>query len=394
MNAIKLKPGREKSLKRKHPWIFSGAIDKVNGNPNNGETVDVFSSRNEWLGKGAYSSESQIRVRMWTFDELNAIDREFFVQKIQSAFQLRKTILNTETNAFRIINSESDGLPGLIVDMYAGYLVCQFLSAGAEFWKKEIVNSIQEIIPSKGIYERSDVDVRAKEGLHPITSVLAGEEPPDIFKITENGNKFLVDVKRGHKTGFYLDQRDNRATLAKFAEGKHILNCFSYTGGFSVYALKANAAKVTNIDSSADALSLLDRNIELNNLDKNKNENVEGDVFKILRKYRDENRLFDLVILDPPKFIESKSNLDKAARGYKDINMLAFKILKPGGTLFTFSCSGLMERELFQKVVSDAALDAGRDAKIVNWLTQSSDHPCSLNFPEGLYLKGLICQAD
>ena len=391
---IILKPGREKSLKRKHPWIFSGAIEKVIGNPGNGETVDVLSFRNEWLGRGAYSNESQIRVRMWTFDESQGINREFFVQKIQSAFQLRKSILTEETDALRIINSESDSIPGLIVDMYADYLVCQFLSTGSEFWKKEIVDSIQGIISSKGIYERSDVDVRQKEGLSPVTDILTGSEPPDIIEVIENGNKFLVDVKRGHKTGFYLDQRDNRAALTHFASGKDILNCFSYSGGFSVYALKAGAQSVTNIDSSADALNLLDKNIELNNLDGNKNQNVEGDVFKILRKYRDENRLFDLIILDPPKFIDSKSHLDKAARGYKDINMLAFKILKPGGTLFTFSCSGLMERELFQKIVSDAALDAGRDAKIIKWLTQSADHPCSLNFPEGLYLKGLICQTS
>ncbi|MBK7105386.1 MAG: class I SAM-dependent methyltransferase [Ignavibacteriae bacterium] len=394
MIKVILKPAREKSLLRKHPWVFSGAIEKVLGNPQNGETVEVFSSKNIWLGRGAFSIQSQIRVRIWTFDESENIDITFFEKRIKSAIDLRKSIIEKNSNSFRILNSESDGIPGLIFDKYNEFLVCQFLSAGAEFWKSQIIEAVKNVIPSKGIYERSDVDVRKKEGLEPKIGNLFGEELPDFIEIIENGIKFFVDVKKGHKTGFYLDQRDNRKLISEFAKEKNVLNCFSYSGGFSLYALKSGVNSVTNIDSSSDALKLSLKNVELNNFPKGKNINVEGDVFKILRKYRDENNLFDLIILDPPKFIESKANINKASRGYKDINMLAFKILNKGGILFTFSCSGLMDRELFQKIVSDAAIDAGKNVKIIKWLTQSFDHPVASNFPEGLYLKGLICYVE
>ncbi|MBK8944158.1 MAG: class I SAM-dependent methyltransferase [Ignavibacteriae bacterium] len=394
MIKVILKPAREKSLLRKHPWVFSGAIEKVLGNPRNGETVEVFSSKNIWLGRGAFSIQSQIRVRIWTFDESEIIDRKFFESKIKSSFNLRNSIIEKNTNSFRIVNSESDNLPGIILDKYSEFLVLQFLSAGAEFWKSEIIEAVKNVIPTKGIFERSDVDVRKKEGLESKIGNLFGEEPPELIEMLENGIKIFVDVKKGHKTGFYLDQRDNRKIISEFTKEKNVLNCFSYSGGFSLYALITGANSVTNIDSSSDALKLLLKNIELNNFSKEKIKNVEGDVFKILRKYRDENNLFDLIILDPPKFIESKANIDKASRGYKDINMLAFKILNQGGVLFTFSCSGLMERELFQKIVSDAAIDAGRNVKIIKWLTQSEDHPVASNFPEGLYLKGLICYAE
>ncbi|MFZ1292498.1 MAG: class I SAM-dependent methyltransferase [Melioribacteraceae bacterium] len=394
MNKIILKPGREKSLLRKHPWVFSGAIEKVLGNPQNGETVEVFSSKNIWLGRGAFSIQSQIRVRIWTFNQSENIDKIFFEKRITNAIELRNLQINKNTNAYRIINSESDGLPGLILDKYSDYLVCQFLSAGSELWKTEIIEAIKNVISAKGIYERSDVDVRKKEGLEIRLGNLFGEEPPDFIEIFENGIKFFVDIKKGHKTGFYLDQRDNRQLIVEYSDNKKVLNCFSYSGGFSLYALRAGAESVTNIDSSSEALKLILKNIEINSLPIEKNINVEGDVFKLLRKYRDENNLFDLIILDPPKFIESKANVEKASRGYKDINMLAFKILNKGGILFTFSCSGLMDRELFQKIVSDAALDAGRNVKIIKWLTQSLDHPVASNFPEGLYLKGLICYVE
>ncbi len=394
MNKIILKPGREKSLLRKHPWVFSGAIEKIIGNPQIGENVEVFSSKNIWLGRGAFSPQSQIRVRIWTFNESKNIDNTFFEKRIKSAVELRNLQFDKNTNAYRIINSESDGLPGLILDKYSDYLVCQFLSAGSELWKTEIIEAIKNVISAKGIYERSDVDVRKKEGLEIRLGNLFGEEPPDFIEIFENGIKFFVDIKKGHKTGFYLDQRDNRQLIVEYSDNKKVLNCFSYSGGFSLYALRAGAESVTNIDSSSEALKLILKNIEINSLPIKKNINVEGDVFKLLRKYRDENNLFDLIILDPPKFIESKANVEKASRGYKDINMLAFKILNKGGILFTFSCSGLMDRELFQKIVSDAALDAGRNVKIIKWLTQSLDHPVASNFPEGLYLKGLICYVE
>ena len=394
MKKVILKPGREKSLLRKHPWVFSGAIDKVTENPQNGENIEVFSSKNIWLARGSFSEKSQIRVRIWTFNESDNIDQNFFHSKIKSALNLRKSQINENTNSYRIINSESDGIPGFILDKYSDFLVCQFLSAGSEFWKGEIIESIKKEINTLGIYERSDSDVRLKEGLEIRNGNLFGEEPPDLIEILENGLKIFVDVKKGHKTGFYLDQRENRNLLLDYAGDKNILNCFSFSGGFSLYALKSGAKSVVNIDSSSEALSLISRNIEANCFTAEKNKNINGDVFKVLRKFRDENNLFNLIILDPPKFIESKANIEKASRGYKDINMLAFKILDKGGILFTFSCSGLMDRELFQKIVSDAALDAGRNIKIIKWLTQSADHPVAANFPEGLYLKGLICYAE
>ncbi len=394
MKKVILKPGREKSLLRKHPWVFSGAIDKVTENPQNGENIEVFSSKNIWLARGSFSEKSQIRVRIWTFNESDNIDQNFFHSKIKSALSLRKSQIDENTNSYRIINSESDGIPGFILDKYSDFLVCQFLSAGSEFWKSEIIESIKKEINPLGIYERSDSDVRLKEGLEIRNGNLFGEEPPDLIEILENGLKIFVDVKKGHKTGFYLDQRENRNLLLDYAGDKNILNCFSFSGGFSLYALKSGAKSVVNIDSSSEALSLISRNIEANSFTAEKNKNINGDVFKVLRKFRDENNLFNLIILDPPKFIESKANIEKASRGYKDINMLAFKILDKEGILFTFSCSGLMDRELFQKIVSDAALDAGRNIKIIKWLTQSADHPVAANFPEGLYLKGLICYAE
>jgi len=308
------------------------------------------------------------------------------------AKSLREKIIDVSTtNAYRVINSESDGLPGLIVDRYGEYLVCQFLSSGAEFFKETITEVLDDIFKPKGIYERSDVDVREKEGLKPTKGLLRGKEPEELVEILENGLKFLVDIKEGHKTGFYLDQRDNRKLLSEFAKEKTVLNCFSYTGGFSVCALAAGALQVTQVETSASTLDLSIKNIELNKLDASQIKNVNGDVFEVLRKFRDERRTFDLVILDPPKFAESASQIQKASRGYKDINLLAIKLLNPGGILFTFSCSGHISQELFQKIVSDAALDAEREVKIIKQLTQSADHPIALNFPEGLYLKGLVC---
>ena len=293
-----------------------------------------------------------------------------------------------------MINAESDGLPGLIVDKYNDFLVCQFLSAGSEFWKEEIVKLLSSLLNPTGIYERSDVEVREKEGLNPVAGILYGKEPSDLIEIIENGNKFFVDIKNGHKTGFYLDQRDNRKLLEKFSSGKEILNCFSYTGGFTVYAIKSGADKVINVDSSADALELAEKNITLNEIESSKYENINDDIFKYLRKLRDTNKQFDIIILDPPKFAESVSQVEKASRGYKDINLLAIKLLKKGGLLFTFSCSGHITTELFNKIISDAALDSGRRVNVIKHLTQSPDHTVLTNFPEGLYLKGLICKVN
>ena len=395
MAIVILKKSADAFIKRKHPWIFSGAIDNVDGNPSNGETVQIFTSNKTLVGFGSFSPSSQIRVRVWSFNPEDKIDSDFFRKKAIAASELRNQLINNSTtNAYRIINAESDGLPGLIVDRYSDFIVCQFLSAGVETYKEKIVEILNDIFKPTGIFERSDVEVRLKEGLQPVKGLLTGKITNDFIEVKENGLKFLVDVKNGHKTGFYLDQKDNRKLISDYSKGKNVLNCFSYTGGFSVYALSSGAIKVTQIDSSASALELSIKNIEPNNLDISRVENINGDVFEVLRKFRDERRTFDLIILDPPKFAESVSQIDKASRGYKDINLLAFKLLNPGGILFTFSCSGHISQELFQKIIAGAALDSGREVKIIRQLTQSSDHPVVLNFPEGLYLKGLICSVQ
>jgi len=392
MPSVKLKSSRDKIIQNMHPWIFSGAIDSVSGNPANGETVEILSSKGELAGKGSYSPSSQIRVRILSFNPEEEINSTFLHSRILKSINQRKQTIDLKnTNAFRLINSESDGLPGVIVDKYNEYLVCQFLSAGAEYLKKNIVEILAEELKPKGIYERSDVDVREKENLKPVKGLLSGKEPDDLIEVTENGIKFFVDIKHGHKTGFYLDQSDNRKLLLNFVKDRTVLNCFSYTGGFSVYALKGGAKKVTNIESSLPAISISMKNFQLNNLDENKVEHVTEDVFKVLRKFRDEGKTFDVIILDPPKFAESVSHVTKASRAYKDVNLLAMKIINPGGILFTFSCSGHVSQDLFKKIVAGAAIDSGRDVKIIKQLSQSSDHPVSLNFPEGHYLKGFIC---
>lgn len=395
MPSIKLKKGRDKSFNRKHPWIFSGAVDSVKDVNTNGETVDIISGDGKFLGYGSYSSHSQISVRVLSFNPDEKIDRAFFKQRIENAIQFRKQIINYKlTNSYRLINAESDSLPGLVVDKYADFIVCQFLSAGAEFWKKEIVEILVDLINPSGIFERSDVEVREKEGLQQSKGILYGKAPEELIEIIENENRFLVDVNYGHKTGFYLDQRDNRKLLENFVLGKEVLNCFSYTGGFSIYAIKAGANKVVNVDSSAESLSLADKNFTLNGIDSSKYENTQDDVFKYLRKLRDTSKQFDVIILDPPKFAESVSQREKASRGYKDINLLALKLLKKNGVLFTFSCSGHIVPELFNKIIADAAADAGREVHLLKYLTQSPDHTMLTSFPEGLYLKGLVCKVN
>lgn len=395
MVTVKLKKNRQKSLERKHPWVFSGAIDQVKENPKNGETVKVISADGKFLGWASISLKSQISLRIWSFNENEIIDSEFFQEKILQAIEFRKQLIDSSnTNVYRLINSESDGLPGLIVDKYDDFLVCQFLSAGAEFWKKEIVVQLSDLFNPTGIYERSDVEVRLKEGLELISGVIFGKMPPDLIEIVENGIKFFVDIKDGHKTGFYIDQRDNRKEVQKYSKDKEILNCFSYSGGFSAYAIKGGAQKIINVDSSLDALSIAEKNLSLNEIDSSRYENVADDVFKYLRKLRDANKHFDMIILDPPKFADSASQIEKASRGYKDINLLALKLLRKNGLLFTFSCSGHITSDLFNKIISDAALDSGKTIHIIKHLTQSSDHTMLTSFPESLYLKGLVCKVS
>ena len=390
--SIILQPEREKSLKRRHPWVFASAVANVKGRCRVGDTVDVFSSQGEWLGRGAYSPESQIRVRIWTFDQQEPVDNGFFVRRLEQAMALRRSVLDfTTTNSYRLIASESDGLPGVTIDVYNTVAVVQLLSAGADKQRKKIVWALNKVLPDCSVYERSDVDVRKKEGLEPVTGPLSGE-PPQQVEILENNLRINVDIIHGHKTGFYLDQRDSRARAGHYAKDKSVLNCFSYTGTFSCYALAGGATSVTNVDVSDSALSLAAEHIRLNDLDETKAEMVNGDVFEVLRQYHEQQRQFEMVILDPPKFVDSKASLNRAARGYKDINMYGIHAVKPGGFLLTFSCSGLMPADLFQKIVADAALDAGRTVKIVERLTQATDHPVITTYPEGYYLKGLVCQ--
>lgn len=394
MKSIKLKNSREKSLLRRHPWIFSGAVAKVEGNPQPGETIEVYSANGDWLARGAFSPHSQILVRVWTFDPDEKVDPEFFNRRLSQAISLRQSLLTENSRpAVRLVNAESDGLPGLVVDRYADFLVCQFLSTGTEVWKATLVSELRKILTPIGIYERSDVEVRRKEGLAPVAGSLAGENPPPLIEIQEDGLDYFINVSGGHKTGFYLDQRENRRQLREFSPGADVLNCFAYSGGFSLNALRGHALHVTNVDTSADVLDLARKNHALNQFSADQADFIVADVFKLLRQYRDTQREFDLVVLDPPKFAESTRQLEQASRGYKDINLLAFKLLKPGGILFTFSCSGLMVPDLFQKIVADAALDAGREAQIIRHLFQAADHPTGLNFPEGSYLKGLVCRA-
>ncbi|MCF7516398.1 class I SAM-dependent methyltransferase [Pseudoalteromonas sp. L23] len=391
--ALYLQPGREKSLNRKHPWVFSKAIKKVKGKPALGDTVKIYSNEGKYLATAAYSPDSQIRARIWTFDESQHIDQAFFEQKLARALAAREYVIaEGGLTGFRLCAAESDGLPGVTIDKFDNYLVCQLLSAGAERHKGEIVMALQSLFPDCHVYERSDVDVRKKEGLDKITGPLAGDAPTAPVLISENGLKIEVDIIGGHKTGFYLDQRNSRAALERFVKDKEVLNCFCYTGTFGLYALRGGCSKVINVDVSQPALDTAKRNVEHNELDLSKAEFVKQDVFKLLRQYRDEGRQFDTIVMDPPKFAESKAQLNGACRGYKDINMIAMQILKPGGTLLTFSCSGLMEQNLFQKVVADAALDAGKELLIMERLNQAADHPIAGNYPEGFYLKGLICK--
>ena len=393
MAFVIIKPKREKSLQRRHPWVFSGALAKKKGRPAAGDTVEIVNARGRWLGRGAYSPTSQIAVRLWTFSEDESVDRPFFQRRLERAVRNRHELKKQrQLNAYRMVNAESDGLPGLIVDQYDCFLVCQFLSVGVHAWKDVIVDTLQELVAPEGIFERSDSPVLDKEGLPRSVGRLAGKEPPETIAIREDGYRYLVDVRNGHKTGFYLDQRDNRHLVSHYAGDADVLNCFCYTGGFGVAAMAADARTMTNIDISATALDLAQKNMALNDLDSDRVAYLQADVFKQLRSFRDAARQFDVIVLDPPKFADSRQQLDRASRGYKDINLLAVKLLRAGGYLFTFSCSGLMEPTLFQKIVADAALDAGRDVQIVRRMSQAADHPTALNFPEGYYLKGLLCR--
>ncbi|MDB5810301.1 MAG: putative SAM-dependent methyltransferase [Betaproteobacteria bacterium] len=388
MNKLVLKPGREKSLKRRHPWVFSGAVATLTGNLAPGETVEIHSGGGEFLGVAACNPNSNIVARVWDWHK-REIDAAFFRARIERAVALRAHLLPS-IDSVRLVHAESDGLPGVVIDRYGDTVVMQLSSAGAMRWRDAIADAVVQVVKPKTIYERSDADVLALEGLTPSVGVLHGALPPSPMLVKESGVAFEVDVPQGHKTGFYLDQRSNRARVRALSAEREVLDCFAYSGGFTVNALAGGAAGVTAIDSSGPALELLKRNVALNQLPAC--DAIEGDVFQLLRKLRDQARSFDLIVLDPPKFAPTAAHAEKASRAYKDINLLAFKLLRPGGLLFTFSCSGGVSRDLFQKIVAGAALDAGVDAHIVEHLSAGADHPVALSFPEGEYLKGVACR--
>ncbi len=388
LNKLILKAGREKSLKRRHPWVFSGAVARVQGSPGPGETIGVWSATGEFLAVAAYSPQSQIVARVWNWKE-RAIDGAFFKERVERSIGQRHALMG-EAGAMRLVHGESDDLPGVVADRYGDTVVLQLNSAGADHWREAIADALLAAGGASRIWERSDADVRQLEGLPPVTAPLRGAREPTRVVIDEEGIRFAIDLEQGHKTGFYLDQRDNRQQLRALAGGRDVLDCFCYTGGFALNALAGGARSVTAVDSAGDALELARSNAGLNGLAQP--EWIEGDVFQELRRFRDQARSFDLIVLDPPKFAPTVAHVDKAARAYKDINLLAFKLLRPGGLLMTFSCSGGVTVELFQKIIAGAALDAGADAQVVSRLGAASDHPVALNFPEGDYLKGLICR--
>ncbi|KVD86106.1 23S rRNA methyltransferase [Burkholderia sp. ABCPW 14] len=424
MHTVTLKPSKDKSLLRRHPWVYANAIERVDGKPAPGATVIVRAHDGRFLARAAYSPHSQIRLRAWSFDEAEPIDHAFFKRRVQRAIAHRNAMISG-TGAVRLVFGEADGLPGLIVDYYiaaqvpggataahaaedgaaaqatsndgtagAGraQLVCQFMAAGVEQWKDAIVAALVAATGCPNVYERSDVSIREKEGLEQTTGVLAGDAPPDTLITNENGVLYHVDVRNGHKTGFYVDQRDNRALVAQYARDRDVLNCFCYTGGFSLAALKGGAKRVVSIDSSGDALALAQQNVATNGFDAARAEWLDADAFKTLRRLVEDGERFDLIVLDPPKFAPTRDSVDRAARAYKDINLSGFKLLRPGGLLFTYSCSGAIDMDLFQKIVAGAAADAKVDARILKRLGAGVDHPLLTAFPEGEYLKGLLLQ--
>ena len=389
MKTLRLKPGKEKSLLRRHPWVFDGAI--ATGGADAGETVQVESSGGQFLGWAAYSPTSKIRARVWSFDEAQRIDASFFIAACARAISAR-SLFDIQSNGLRLIHGESDGLPGLVVDRYGDTLVAQFSSCGVERFKAVIVEALLGQTGLTRLYERSDASVRSLEGLSEATGWLAGSGNTEVI-IAEHDWKLSLDVASGHKTGFYLDQRDSRHKFSLCTRRmgfKRVLNCYSYTGGFTVAALAGGAAHVTSIDSSGPAIERGIANVALNGFDASRTTMVDADVNASLRQYLKDGVTFDAIVLDPPKFAPTAYHAERAARAYKDINRLALMLLEPGGALFTYSCSGGISADLFHKIVAGAGLDAGVDAYITERMGGAPDHPMTVTFPEGEYLKGLV----
>jgi 23S rRNA (cytosine1962-C5)-methyltransferase len=394
--AIILKPGRDKPVRNRHPWVFSGAISVLDGpEPAPGELVDILDHQRQWLACGYYNAHSQIRARILTWQADQPIDRLFWTERIQRAMALRRSLaLEPDTDAYRLVNAESDGLPGLIVDKYAGYLVVQCLTAGIDSRKDELIAILDEVLSPAGVIERSDAGVRKKEGLRKTSGLRLGASPPSPLTVLENGLVMQADLYQGHKSGLYLDQRENRAHVgqSRIVGGRDVLNVFAYTGAFSLYAARAGASTITNIEQSADFLETASANLRLNGYDRSHDSYLAGDAFQLMRQLRENGESYDVVILDPPKFASSQKDVQAASRGYKDLNFQALHLLRPEGSLATFSCSGHVNLDLFQKILFAAAVDAGRDVQILRFLAQGPDHPIAVNFPESAYLKGFLCR--
>ncbi|HAT48745.1 MAG: class I SAM-dependent methyltransferase [Nitrospirae bacterium] len=396
MISLMLKPGREKSVLRRHPWIFSGAVARSSGTPDPGETVAIQDAQGKILALGAFSGQSQIVARIWSFLPDEPIDTAFFQNRLQHSLARRSFMAEKtdETAALRLVNAESDGMPGVTIDRYGTWLVGQFTSAGAQRWKREISQILLDVTGTQGIMERTDGEVCSQEGVPESIGPLLGTAPPETIPIREHGLTYAIDPWHGHKTGFYLDQKDNRFLIRHGCHGMRVLNTFSFSGGFGLNAIAAGADHVVHLDSSSNLLNQAAENAQRSQLPEDRFEYCKANAFHKLREWRDAKRSFDIIVLDPPKLADSQAGLNRAARAYKDLNWLAFRLLNPGGQLLTFSCSGRMPVDLFAKVVADAAVDAGRNATIHRYLGPPADHPVALAFPEGRYLKGLLCRVD
>ncbi|RFZ82637.1 class I SAM-dependent rRNA methyltransferase [Mucilaginibacter terrenus] len=390
---VLLKKGKEKAVLQRHPWVFSGAIEKVKGNPANGEIVRLVNAQGAFMAYGFYNNQSRVAVRLLEWDESVAVNDDWFRNKVRIAVAGRAHILASgETDTCRLIFSEADYLPGLIADKYADHLALQVLTSGIQNALPVIIDELQQLLSPLSIYDKSDATSRAHEGLETTNTLLAGTPPPELVMVKENGITYGINIAEGQKSGFYCDQRDNRRLLASYSKGKKVLDCFSYTGGFTLNSLREGAASVTSVDSSALAIETLNENINLNNFNNTEHIAIKSDVNSQLRKFREEGDKFDVIVLDPPKYAPSRSALDRASRAYKDLNRIGMQLLNSGGLLATFSCSGAMDMETFKQVLAWAALDAGKQVQFIYQFHQPEDHPVRSSFPEGEYLKGLLCR--
>ncbi len=391
MVEIRLKKGKEKAVHQHHPWVFSGALDYIAGQPESGEVVQVLDSQGNFLAYGYFNPQSRVAIRLLEWDKASSIDRNWYKNRLQAAIHSRKHLLtDPQSTACRLVFSEADFLPGLIVDRYADFLSLQLLSSGIERVKDQLIELLVELLQPKGIFDRSDAKARMHEGLDTTNALLWGQHPPAFIEVKENGVRYHINIAEGQKSGFYCDQRQNRLIVSAYAQGKRVLDCFSYSGGFSLNALKQGAKEVYSVDSSALAIDTLKQNLALNAFDTQKHVAILNDVNKQLRQFADEGQKFDLIVLDPPKYAPSRSSLDRAARAYKDLNRRGLMLLNPGGLLATFSCSGAVDINTFKDILAWAALDAGKEIQIVHQFQQPEDHPIRLSFPEGEYLKGLL----